>query len=106
MTADGMTGAPAAPAPPPLAALLRERALHWQRARRVTALLCALWFFTTVVTVFFARELATLSIFGWPLSFYLAAQGCSLIYLAIIGTYALAMRRADRRFVAAMRGAA
>ncbi|QYF95669.1 DUF4212 domain-containing protein [Massilia sp. PAMC28688] len=90
----------------PLAALLRQRALHWRRARRVTAMLCGLWFLTTVVTVFFARELATLTVLGWPLSFYMAAQGCSLIYLAVIGIYALAMRRADRRFVRAMRGAA
>ena len=36
--------------------------------------------------------------FGWPLSFYLAAQGAALIYLAILGAYALAMRRFDRRF--------
>jgi uncharacterized membrane protein len=33
-------------------------------------------------TVYFARELAGLSVFGWPLSFYLAAQGASLVYLA------------------------
>jgi putative solute:sodium symporter small subunit len=48
--------------------------------------------------VFFARELAGLSLFGWPLSFYLAAQGAALIYLAILGAYALGMRRFDRRF--------
>jgi putative solute:sodium symporter small subunit len=48
--------------------------------------------------VFFARDLAHLSVFGWPLSFYLAAQGASLTYLAIIGVYAWRMRILDRDF--------
>jgi putative solute:sodium symporter small subunit len=78
--------------------LLAARAIHWQRTRRLTALLLALWLATSFCTVFFARELAGLSLFGWPLSFYLAAQGAALIYLAILGAYALGMRRFDRRF--------
>ena len=78
--------------------LLRARALHWRRTRRLTCVLLLLWFGTTFCTVFFARELAALSVAGWPLSFYLAAQGAALVYLAILGTYALAMNRIDRRF--------
>jgi putative solute:sodium symporter small subunit len=61
-------------------------------------LLLILWLATGFGTVFFARDLAHLSVFGWPLSFYLAAQGASLIYLAIIGGYAWRMRRLDRDF--------
>ena len=78
--------------------LLRARALHWRRTRRLTCVLLLLWFGTTFCTVYFARELAALSVAGWPLSFYLAAQGAALVYLAILGTYALAMNRIDRRF--------
>ena len=78
--------------------LQAARSLHWQRTRRLTALLLALWLATTFCTVFFARELATLSVLGWPLSFYLAAQGASLIYLAILGAYAFGMNRFDLRF--------
>jgi putative solute:sodium symporter small subunit len=74
------------------------RAAHWARTRRLTALLLALWLATGFCTVFFARDLAHLSVFGWPLSFYLAAQGASLIYLAIIGAYAWRMRILDRMF--------
>lgn len=74
------------------------RAAHWARARRLIALLLALWLATSFCTVFFARDLAHLSVFGWPLSFYLAAQGASLTYLAIIGAYAWRMRILDRDF--------
>ncbi len=83
-------------------ALIAARTMHWRRARRLTALLLALWFGATVLTVFFARELSSLSVAGWPLSFYLAAQGAQLAYLAIIGVYALAMNRIDRRFAHAL----
>lgn len=75
------------------------RAAHWERARRLIGLLLGLWLATGFCTVFFARDLAHLSVFGWPLSFYLAAQGASLIYLAIIGAYAWRMRALDRDFL-------
>ena len=72
------------------------RALHWERSRKMTLLLLALWLATGFGTVFFARELARFEVFGWPLSFYMAAQGASLVSLAIIGFYAWRMRRLDR----------
>jgi putative solute:sodium symporter small subunit len=92
----------AAPTPPD-SALRRERiaaarARHWTRSRRLVAVLLGLWLATGFGTVFFARDLAHLSVFGWPLSFYLAAQGASLIYLAILGVYAWRMRILDRDF--------
>lgn len=70
---------------------------HWQRTRSMTGWLLLLWVVTTFCAAFFARELTGLSVFGWPLSFYLAAQGASLVYLAIIGCYAWRMRRLDRQ---------
>ena len=71
---------------------------HWRRVRRMTGWLLAAWLATTFCIIFFARELSGLTIFGWPLSFYLAAQGASLIYLAIIAFYAWRMRALERRF--------
>ena len=84
--------------------LAAARARHWQRCTRMTSLLLLAWLITTFCSAFFARELAGLTVFGWPLSFYLAAQGAALIYLAILGTYALAMRRFDREFKRRLEG--
>jgi putative solute:sodium symporter small subunit len=83
-------------APPSRERIVAARALHWRRARRLVAVLLGLWLATCFGTVFFARDLAHLSVFGWPLSFYLAAQGASLIFLAILGAYAWRMRVLDR----------
>ncbi|WP_374047039.1 DUF4212 domain-containing protein [Massilia sp. YIM B02443] len=76
--------------------LLATRAAHWERTRRMTSILLVLWLVTGFGTVFFARELARFELFGWPLSFYMAAQGASLVSLAIIGFYAWRMRWLDR----------
>jgi putative solute:sodium symporter small subunit len=86
------------PGPDRLQRIYAARAAHWARARRLVALLLALWLAASFCTVFFARDLAHLSVFGWPLSFYLAAQGASLTYLCIIGAYAWRMRILDRDF--------
>lgn len=82
--------------------LLAARALHWRQTRRLTAVLLALWVATGFCTVFFARELARITVFGWPLSFYMAAQGAALVCLAIIGLYAWRMRRLDAVYARAL----
>lgn len=83
------------------AQLAAARALHWRRTRRLTSVLLLVWLATGFGTVFFARPLARLHLFGWPVSFYLAAQGAALVYLAIIGGYAWRMRQLDRAYARA-----
>ena len=73
--------------------------LHWARVRRLTLALLLLWFIVTFGVIFFARELSSLTLFGWPLPFYMAAQGSMLIYLLIIAVYALAMEKLDAQTV-------
>ncbi len=68
---------------------------HWQRVRRLTLALLLVWLAVSVGVVLFARELSSFTLMGWPVHFYLAAQGVTLVYLAITGMYALAMRRID-----------
>jgi len=75
---------------------IHHRNLYWRRARRITFTLVALWFFSTFGIIFFARELSGFTVFGWPLSFYMAAQGLTLLYLVIVAAYAVHMRRLDR----------
>jgi putative solute:sodium symporter small subunit len=89
---------PARPARTPGPELQARLDLHWRRTRRLTAILLLVWLLTGFLTVFYARELLHLNLFGWPLPFYMAAQGASLVYLAIIALYAWRMRRLDRAF--------
>ena len=68
---------------------------HWQRNLRVTAALLCVWFVVTFVLVFFARDL-DFRFFGWPFSFWVAAQGALLVYLGLVAYYARAMSRLGR----------
>ena len=86
--------AAAAPAHLPNAAVRRR---YWLRNRRLTAGLLFLWMAVTFLVAFFARELS-FSFFGWPFSFWMAAQGAPLMYLVLVLVYAAAMNRLDRRF--------
>ena len=89
--------APARPARTPSPELQARRDVHWRKTRRLTAILLLVWLLTGFLTVFYARELLHLNLFGWPLPFYMAAQGASLVYLAIIALYAGRARGLQRR---------
>lgn len=78
--------------------MMFSRSMYWRRVRRLTGLLLALWFGATFLIIFFARELSGFSVFGWPFSFYMAAQGLTLLYLLILFTYVRRMRRLDKAF--------
>jgi putative solute:sodium symporter small subunit len=72
-----------------------SREKYWRRARTLTLILLAIWLLTTISVVVFARQLATVSLWGWPLHYYFASQGATLVYLAIVGVYAWVMQRLD-----------
>ncbi|GAA4024073.1 DUF4212 domain-containing protein [Actimicrobium antarcticum] len=74
-------------------------AAHWRMTRRLTLQLLAGWFGITFTIIYFARQLDGYALFGWPLSFYLAAQGATVLYVVIIAGYAWRMAALDRRFV-------
>jgi putative solute:sodium symporter small subunit len=67
---------------------------YWRNNLVVTALLLAVWFTVSFVVSYFARELS-FSFFGWPFSFWMAAQGALIVYVLIVGGYAWYMNRAD-----------
>jgi putative solute:sodium symporter small subunit len=74
---------------------VNHRDLYWQRNLRLTALLLAVWFIVTFGVAFFARELS-FSFFGWPFSFWVAAQGALIVYVLLVWFYARTMDRLDR----------
>jgi putative solute:sodium symporter small subunit len=75
----------------------QQRAAHWRATKRLTAVLLTTWLVVTFGGIFFARELSDPTIFGWPVSFYMIAQGVPLAYVTILAIYALRMRALDRR---------
>ena len=57
----------------------------------------AVWFVVTFVVSYFARELS-FNFFGWPFSFYMAAQGSLFVYLLIVWFYARHLNALDHEY--------
>lgn len=76
--------------------IVHRRTAYWQRVRRLTFVLLAIWFAATFGIIYFARELSTFTLLGWPFSFYMAAQGLTLLYVILVAFYAMRMRRLDK----------
>jgi putative solute:sodium symporter small subunit len=68
---------------------------YWRKNLRLTLVLLSIWFVVTFVMGWFAIPLARIRVFGWPLSFYMAAQGSLIIYVVLVGVYARKMGQYD-----------
>ncbi|AKC72271.2 DUF4212 domain-containing protein [Pandoraea oxalativorans] len=73
-------------------------AQHWRRTLGLVAMLMAIGFVVTFVPQFWAREWASMRFAGWPLPFYMAAQGAILIDIGLIVIYAFVQRLNDSRY--------
>jgi putative solute:sodium symporter small subunit len=71
---------------------------YWRRNMRLTAILLVIWFVVTYVAGFFARDLNHIVIFGFPLGFYMGAQGSLIIYVILIFYYANRMNKLDEEY--------
>ena len=71
---------------------------YWSKNLRITAVLLVIWFVVTYVASFYARELNEIVVFGFPLGFYMGAQGSLVVYVIIIAFYAGYMNRLDRKY--------
>lgn len=71
---------------------------YWRKNLVYTAILLFVWFLVTFVEAWYARELNGITFFGWPLGFWFSAQGSLAIYVAIIGIYAILMRKLDLQY--------
>ncbi len=68
---------------------------YWLTTRRLTFGLIFIWTVVTFGLTWFAADLNDFSVFGFPLGFYMAAQGNLLIYLALIWFYNRRMRKVE-----------
>jgi putative solute:sodium symporter small subunit len=80
--------------------LTAQQQEYWRRNLNLTLVLLVIWFVSTFVMGYFARELneITIPFFRFPLSFYMAAQGSLIIYIVIIWYYARKMGQLDEEY--------
>jgi putative solute:sodium symporter small subunit len=77
--------------------LTEKHKQYWNINLKISSILLLIWFVSTFVMGWFARELNEFTFLG-PLGFYMSAQGSLIIYVAIIWYYAYYMNNLDHEY--------
>lgn len=73
-----------------------DETAHWPRTVRLMWIMLALWAFFSFFIHFFVNALNKIVIFGFPLGFYMAAQGSLIAFVVMLFWFAHAQDRIDR----------
>jgi putative solute:sodium symporter small subunit len=75
-----------------------QREAHWRKTSRLMWTLMALWAFFGFVVHLFAVQLNTITFLGFPLGFYMAAQGSLIAFVILCFWNARAQNKIDEEF--------
>ncbi|MDX1998720.1 MAG: DUF4212 domain-containing protein [Thermoanaerobaculia bacterium] len=76
-----------------------QKDAYWRYNIRLTLVLLAIWFVVAyLLGGLFAGALNQYSFLGFPLGYYIAAQGSLVVFVIEIAVYARLMNRKDREF--------
>ena len=75
-----------------------QRDGYWRKTSRLMWIIMALWVLFSFVIPAFAIQLNQIRIFGFPLGFYMAAQGSLIFYVVVCFWNASAQNKIDEEF--------
>ena len=73
-----------------------DQATHWRRTRSLMWVTLTIWFVFSFVVHWFADALNEASFLGFPLGFYMAAQGSLFVFVVLIFWFARTQDKIDR----------
>ena len=71
---------------------------YWAENKRLTAITLLIWAVVSFGAAFFVESLNAVVIFGFPLGYYMAAQGSLIVFVLLIANYARAMNAIDHKY--------
>lgn len=71
---------------------------HWAETSRLTYIMIAVWAFFSFFIHMFAGGLNGIKILGFPLGFYMAAQGSLIVFVAQLFWFSKAQDQVDRKY--------
>lgn len=77
---------------------VEDRELHWQRTHRLMITHLVIWFIFAFVVHWFASSTNSINFFGWPLNYYMAAQGSLAVFVIQIFLFGKQQHAIDRKF--------
>jgi len=74
----------------------QNQTAYWARTTRLMLVMIALWAFFGFIVHFFVVPLNSIKIAGFPLGFYMAAQGSLIVFVAMLFWFSRAQDKIDR----------
>ena len=71
---------------------------YWAKTRMLTIIALAIWFIFSLVVPWYARELNSITFLGFPLGYYMIAQGSLIVFVITIFWQNWAQDRVDDEF--------
>jgi putative solute:sodium symporter small subunit len=71
---------------------------HWSKTKNLTIIVLAIWFVFSYLIHWFAGSLNAMSFMGFPLGYYMAAQGSLFIFVVLIFWLARQQEKIDEEF--------
>jgi putative solute:sodium symporter small subunit len=71
---------------------------YWNQTRKLVFTSLAIWAFFSFVIHMFVKQLNEIVIFGFPLGFYMAAQGSLIAFVVLLFWFAHRQDSIDREF--------
>jgi putative solute:sodium symporter small subunit len=75
-----------------------QQAAYWNRTRSLMITILIVWFIFSFAIHFFAPQLNGIRILGFPLGYYMAAQGSLIAFVAMCVWNARSQDKIDREF--------
>jgi len=75
-----------------------QKEAYWRRTSTLMWIIMFLWFLASFVVHMFATSLNQIVIIGFPLGFYMAAQGSLIIFVVLCFWNAFAQNKIDEEF--------
>ena len=77
---------------------------HWEKTKGLMMLTLAIWFVFSIVIFMFGEGLNNASFLGYPLAYYMCAQGSIVVFVVLIFWFANRQEKIDEEFGFAERG--
>ena len=71
---------------------------HWGKTKNLMIITLIIWFIFSILIFVFGEEMNTVSFLGYPLAYYMSAQGSIIIFVVLIFWFANRQEKIDEEF--------
>ena len=75
-----------------------DRARHWEKTRSLMFIMLGLWIFFSFIIHMFVNALNNIVILGFPLGYYMSAQGSLIAFVVMLFIFARKQNAIDEEF--------